>query len=61
MRDLRFFTRRFCRAGAIAAAATCLLLAGCTDHPASVDNRTLFNPYYSSGGAVPQNRNAWRQ
>jgi hypothetical protein len=44
------------RAGALAAAATCLLLAGCTDHPASFDNRTLFNPYFYSG-PVPENRN----
>jgi hypothetical protein len=51
MINSRFSTtaRRSRRAGAIAAAATCLLLAGCNYYPPGVDARTLFNPYYYSG------------
>ena len=32
------------RSSALAAAATCLLLAGCNYYPPWVDARTLFNP-----------------
>jgi hypothetical protein len=56
MRRSRFNARRLRRAGAIAAAVTCLLLAGCGARKPEVDDRALFNPYYYSG-RVPENLN----